>query len=142
MAAKTIKDFLLDNPIEGMELTIKMLLKRAGVEQEAEFKLGMMQGEDLARYQKKATPPAKKGSTAVQMPSSSKLNELIIINHCLEPDFSDAAWIEKAGCRTPEELLYKVLKPGEITSLASEIFEFSGLGSDIVLEQREEIKNS
>lgn len=140
--AKSIKEFLIENPIDSVTETVTLKLKRKGKEEmQADFTVSMMSGEDFNKYQKAATPRQKHGEKTVATPSASKVNEMMVVNHCIEPDFRDAAWIEKAGVKTPEQLLYKVLRAGEISALAVAILELSGLGEDIVV-LRDEVKNS
>lgn len=68
------------------------------------------------------------------------LNMLIIKNHVVDPNFKSAEMIEQAQVNTPEELINKVLKLGEIQALALAIFEMSGL--NVTFEEVvEEAKN-
>ena len=70
-------------------------------------------------------------------------NELMIINHCVNPNFKDAEWMQKAGCPTDSRaLLYKTLTGGEITNLVLEIEKLSGFSNEDLDEIKEETKNS
>lgn len=59
-------------------------------------------------------------------PDQARLNVLMVLKACQVPDFSDAEAIEAHGCRTPEQLLHKMLRPGEVLSLAKAIGDISG----------------
>jgi len=71
---------------------------------------------------------------------SAGFNNAVVIEHTIDPNFKDAASIQKLGCRTPEEYLNRVLLPGEIATLAQKISELSGF--DVEMEELvEEAKN-
>ena len=57
-----------------------------------------------------------------------KLNALNVLAACVVPNFRDASFISRAGVTLPIDLVYKVLKPGEIEKLANAILEYSGFG--------------
>jgi len=71
---------------------------------------------------------------------STKFNELACVNCTLKPNFKDAASIGRAGVHTPEQFLNKVLLPGEVTGLATEISSFSGFDRTLE-EEKDELKN-
>ena len=91
-----------------------------------------------AEYQKMSTKIGKKRKVEFD---SKTFNELVVLNHTLVPNFRDAESIKKAGCRTPEQFLYKSLLAGEISELAQEISALSGFDKDMD-EEVEEAKNS
>lgn len=72
---------------------------------------------------------------------SNKFNMLIICNQCIDPDFSNAVFLQKAGCQTPDEFINKKLLPGEITEIANQIVKASGFDVDNLNEKIEEAKN-
>lgn len=139
--AKSIIDFLIDNPVEGLTETVSLKVERKGKEKVLDFTISLISGEELEKYRKKATPQSRKKTDVVVMPNSDVLHMEILKEHCVEPNFKDADAIKKAGCAIPEDLIRKVLKGGEIAALAAEIMAWSGFGEDIV-EMREEVKNS
>lgn len=59
-----------------------------------------------------------------------KYIQTVVITCCIEPDFKSKSWIDRAGVNTPEELLCKVLKPGEIHAIANHISKISGFIAD------------
>lgn len=60
-----------------------------------------------------------------------KLNALNVLAACVVPNFRDASFISRAGVTLPIDLVYKVLKPGEIEKLANAILEYSGFGTEL-----------
>lgn len=72
---------------------------------------------------------------------SQGFNMLLVLNHCLEPDFRSADALAKGGCATPEDLVNKTLKAGEIAALARYIYRLSGYDQTMG-ELRDEVKNS
>ena len=60
-----------------------------------------------------------------------KLNALNVLAACVVPNFRDASFISRAGVTLPIDLVYKVLKPGEIEKLANAILEYSGFGAEL-----------
>ena len=60
-----------------------------------------------------------------------KLNALNVLAACVVPNFRDAGFISHAGVTLPIDLVYKVLKPGEIEKLANAILEYSGFGAEL-----------
>lgn len=64
-----------------------------------------------------------------------KFTELLVLNCVVEPNFKRADWIAKASVSTPEELIHKVLYPGEISKLSDEIAKLSGFGAQSVEDE-------
>lgn len=67
-------------------------------------------------------------------------NNRLIVACCVEPNFKDAALQEKYGVMGAEDLLDKLLKPGQFTDLLLAVHELNGF-SDDVNELVEEAKN-
>lgn len=67
-------------------------------------------------------------------------NNRLIVACCVEPNFKDAALQEKYGVMGAEDLLDKILKPGQFTDLLLAVHELNGF-SDDVNELVEEAKN-
>ena len=59
---------------------------------------------------------------------------------CVEPNFKDAALQEKYGVRGAEDLINRLLNPGQYTDLLLAIQEINGFSDDIN-DLREEAKN-
>lgn len=79
-----------------------------------------------------------RGKTAMD---SAKFNEMAVLAGCQEPDFALVAFIEANDCKTPEQLLRKVLLPGEIADIAKAISDVSGFGTSYT-RMVDEAKNS
>ena len=130
----TIAQFLIDNPIDNIidEVSIS---PRFG---KLMFKIKPMNGKEYAEYQKRSTNIGRHQKVDF---SNQIFNELVVLNHTIEPNFRDAEVIKKAGCKSPEEFLYKSLKAGEIVELADKISAISGFDKDIE-EVVDDAKNS
>jgi hypothetical protein len=94
--------------------------------------------EEYGRYQKDATVVDGDGNSAFDL---HKMHMKVVVNHTVDPNFADIASIEAAGVKTPEHLVAKKLKTGEIDRLADEIMKLSGFGEDMD-KLRKEAKNS
>lgn len=67
-------------------------------------------------------------------------NSRLVVACCVEPNFKDAALQEKHGVRGAEDLIDKLLKPGQYTDLLLAVQEINGFTDD-VNELRDEAKN-
>ena len=129
--------FLLNNNVAEIkkEVVISDRLKNFP------FTISCVTGKQLEDYQRRCVKnpnnPKKREFDA------SMFNELMIINHCVNPNFKDAEWMQSAGCPTDSRaLLYKTLTGGEITNLVLEIEKLSGFSNEDLDEIKEETKNS
>jgi hypothetical protein len=129
-----LMQFLIDNPVDNLTDEVIVSARLA----KFPFKIKGMTGPEFSEYQKLST----KISRHKKVEFDSKIfNELVVLNHTLEPNFRDAESIKKAGCQTPEQFLYKSLLAGEINELAQQITALSGFDKDIE-DTVEEAKNS
>lgn len=126
--------FLIDNPVDN--LTDEVII--SGRLAKFPFKIKGMTGPEFSEYQKLSTKISRHKKVEFD---SKTFNELVVLNHTLEPNFRDAESIKKAGCQTPEQFLYKSLLAGEINELAQQITALSGFDKDIE-DTVEEAKNS
>lgn len=126
-------EFLVQNPVDNIteEIIVSQRLK------DYPFKIKAMTGQQFSEYQRIATVLGKKKNVSF---NSAKFNEMVVVNHTVEPNFRDAASITEAGCQTPEQFMYKSLLAGEISELANKISILSGFDSDMD-ELVEEAKN-
>ena len=67
-------------------------------------------------------------------------NSRLVVACCEEPNFKDAALQEKHGVRGAEDLINKLLKPGQYTDLLLAVQEINGF-SDDMNELKDEAKN-
>lgn len=126
--------FLLENPVDN--ITQKVVLSKRL--REHPFTIRAMSAEDFAHCQRAAVRPGAGGKSDFD---TGRFNELVVVGHCVEPNFKDAAFVSQSGCATPEQLVAKTLLAGEISTLARKITELSGFGQsmdDLV----DEAKNS
>lgn len=123
---KSLSEFLAANPITGLtaEVYISQRFKEAGFP----FKITAMTGHQFNDYQKQATAVGRHRKMSFD---STLFNELVILNHCVVPNFKDANEIQAAGCTTPEQYLYSRLLAGEINELSNQISILSGFDSDM-----------
>jgi len=129
-----LMQFLIDNPVDNLtdEVIVSSRLAKFP------FKIKGMTGPEFSEYQKLSTKISRHKKVEFD---SKTFNELVVLNHTLNPNFRDAESIKKAGCATPEQFLYKSLLAGEINELAQQITALSGFDKDIE-DTVEEAKNS
>ncbi|MDO4541308.1 MAG: hypothetical protein Q4C00_00570 [Bacillota bacterium] len=122
-------DFLLEDSVEDLreKVVISHRLR------EHPFEIKAVTAGEMADYIKRC----RRGREV----DSAGFDLLLILNHCLEPDFRSAEALEKARCATPEELVNKTLRAGEIKALARAIYRLSGYEQGMA-EMRDEVKNS
>lgn len=131
----TLTQFLIENPVDGVtnEVIISERLAKFP------FKITAMTGDQFGDYQSRAAQPAK-GKQKVKL-DTKLFQQLIVLNHTVEPNFKDAETIKKAGCTSPEQFLYQSLLAGEIVELANQISILSGFNQDLD-DLVDEAKNS
>ena len=130
-----LQDFLLEN-IEDTEETEEVSLP--GRLQDKKFIIKPASDKAFNKWSQECRT-LRKGKKIIF--DDSKFHELIISNCCVEPNFKDEAFMQKAGCKTPGDLINKVLKAGEIRNLADAISALSGFDEDTD-DLVEEAKNS
>ncbi len=129
----TLKQFLKEHPVDNVtaEVVISERLK------DFKFKIKAMSNEENSKYAEQCTKVISNTNIKVD---SNKLMKLVILNHCVEPNFKDAKDIEEMGCTSPDEYLDKALLAGEQERLGVEIRKLSGF--DISFKQiKDEAKN-
>lgn len=126
-------DFLIEHPVDNLteEIVISDRLSKW------KFKIRAMTGVEFSEYQNLSTNISSKRKVKFD---SAKFNQLVVLNHTVEPNFRDVESIKKAGCQTPEQFLYKALVAGEIAELSQRISKLSGFDQEIN-EVIEEAKN-
>ncbi len=126
--------FLIENPVDNLTAEVIVSPRLA----KFPFKIKGMTGPEFAEYQRLSTKIGRHQKVEFD---NKTFNELVVLNHTIEPNFKDADSIKKAGCQTPEQFLYKSLLAGEIAELAQQISSLSGFDKDME-EVVEEAKNS
>lgn len=129
-----LMQFLIDNPVDNLtdEVVVSPRLAKFP------FKIKGMTGPEFSEYQKLSTKIGRHKKVEFD---SKIFNEMVVLNHTMEPNFRDAESIKKAGCQTPEQFLYKSLLAGEIAELSQQISSLSGFDRDME-DTVEEAKNS
>lgn len=129
----TLEEFLFENPVsdDTEELVLCKRLERYT------FKIGSMSREERKKYLDACMIRAKNGAIVKQ--DLTKFNELVVLNHCLYPNFKSVDFVRRCGCNTPAEAMYKVLKIGEVERLSQKIMEFNGF--DDFEDMRKQAKN-
>ena len=117
-------EFLIENPVDNLTEEIIVSPRLASFP----FKIKGMTGPEFSEYQKLSTKIAKGKKIEFD---SKRFNELVVLNHTIEPNFKDAESIKKAGCTTPEQFLYKSILAGEIAEIAERISALSGFENDM-----------
>lgn len=126
--------FLIDNPVDNLTDDVVVSPRLA----KFPFKIKGMSGPEFSEYQKLSTKIGRHKKVEFD---SKVFNELVVLNHTLEPNFRDAESIKKAACQSPEQFLYKSLLAGEIAELSQQISSLSGFDRDME-DTVEEAKNS
>jgi 2-oxoglutarate dehydrogenase complex dehydrogenase (E1) component-like enzyme len=126
--------FLVENPVDNLTEKVVVSTRLA----DFPFTIRAMTGPEFSEYQKAATVIGRHKKVEF---NSKLYNEMVVLNHTVEPNFRDAETLKKAGCTSPEQFLYKSLLAGEIAELASRISDLSGFDRDMN-ETVEEAKNS
>lgn len=137
-----LKEFLVEN-IDVTNQEHEVIVSNRFKDKEGnilKFKIKPVSGEQFGDYQKRCTNVEIIGKRKVANMDSSKFNNMVIINHCVDPNFKDADLIKQAGVQTPEQALQKLLLAGEIVELSQQISSVSGFDVDIN-EEIDEAKN-
>ena len=129
-----LQQFLIENPVDNIteEIIVSERLKQFP------FKVRAITGAEYNDYQTRSienpnSPKKRKFNT-------KKFNELIVLNHTVEPNFKDAEFLKKSGGVDSAGLLYRTLLDGEISKLAESILQLSGFDTDLE-DEIEEVKN-
>ena len=120
----SLTDFLCADPVQD-ETEKVVLCERL---KDFEFEIGAMDKKQYDGYINQCVVKDGKGKVVKQ--NIALFNELVVINHCLYPDFRSTDFVQKAGAITPGQALYKVLKLGEVEKLADCILKFNGFDRD------------
>ena len=129
-----LMQFLIDNPVDNLTAEVIVSPRLA----KFPFKIKGMTGPEFSEYQKLSTKIGRHKKIEFD---SKVFNELVVLNHTIEPNFRDPESTKKAGCQTPEQFLYKSLLAGEIAELAQQISALSGFDKEFE-DEVEEAKNS
>jgi len=129
-----LQQFLTKNSVEDLTEELSLGGRLKGFQ----FKIKALTGDQYNSYQ----------SLCIENPNSpkkrrfntKKFNELIVVNHVIEPNFKDADWIKENKVSDSISLVYKTLVAGEISELAEKVLTLSGFNRETE-DDVEEIKN-
>lgn len=119
-----LEDFLCANLVQDEKEKVVLCERLKAFE----FEIGGMDKKQYDGYINQCVVKDNKGKVVKQ--NIALFNELVVLNHCLYPDFKAVEFIQKAGAATPGQALYKVLKLGEVEKLADAILKFNGFDRD------------
>ncbi len=120
-----MKDTLTALLEQSEELTKEVELELSSRLKGIKFKVVPVSGKDFTDL-KQSCRTMKNG---IMTFNDSKFNEQIICKCCTQPTFNDEKSLTQSGCKTPSELINKVLKAGEIVDLVNHITSLSGFES-------------
>jgi len=121
--AENLVQYLAQNQVEGVIEEVRI----SGRLKDFTFKVKPINQSQFNHYQRIATTIGKKGQ--VNKFDNGKFNELVIINHVVEPNFRSTEVLDTVNAKTPEEYINKVFLAGEIVQLGEQISEISGFGT-------------
>lgn len=101
------------------------------------FKVKPMTNQQYNEYVSRCTGKYTKDGVNFD---SGKYNLLLISNHVIDPNFSDAEFLQRAGFTNPRDFINAKFKAGEIQDIARKIEELSGIGGNLS-DKVEEAKN-
>lgn len=137
-----LKDFLIENANvseEEHEVIVSARFKdKEG--NTLKFKVKPVTSDKFSEYQTKCSNLQIEGKKKVMKLDGGKFNNMIIVNHCVDPNFRDAELLKSINVQTPEQAVAKLLLAGEVLELAQQISSISGFDQDIN-EDIEEAKN-
>lgn len=130
-----LQKFLLENPVDDVTADIVVSERLRGFP----FKIKAITSGEYNQYQ----------SICIENPNSAKkrkfntkkFNELVVLNHTIEPNFKDADWLKAAECVDSNRLINKTLLAGEVTEVAQQILKLSGFDNEGLEDEIDEAKN-
>lgn len=127
----SLLQFLKDNPVDDSAKTFKLRLEGRLASAEP-FEIQTM---TKTKYKDLQNMAMKNGKI-----QTDKLATHVVVTSCVNPKFNDIELIKELKVATPEQACEKLLTQGEISAIALQVVELSGLNiSAEVLE--EEVKN-
>lgn len=127
----SLLQFLKDNPVDETPKTFKIKLDGRLATAEP-FEVETMSREAYTNLQNMAMKNGK-----IQ---TKRLAESVVVQCCKNPKFNDIDLIKELKVATPEAAVTKLLTQGEISALAVEIINLSGLSVNAETLE-EEVKN-
>ena len=129
-----LQQFLTKNSVENVTEEVNL----GGRLKDFKFTVKAVTGSEYNGYQ--ALCIENPNSPKKRKFNSKRFNELIVVNHVVDPNFKDADWIKATGVVDSTSLLYKTLLAGEIADLSEKVLRLSGFDRDIE-DEVEDAKN-
>ena len=104
------------------------------------FTVRAMTSDEWETWQKKANKITYRKGKPTNDYNSKMFNSTCIVECTIEPNFKNAEFVRQAGVTTPEQLIDKLLLPGEQLTLFQEIWALSGFDNSLD-ELKDEVKN-
>lgn len=127
----SLLQFLKDNPADNSVKTYKVKL---------DGRLATAEPFEVQTIDRNVYKELQNLATKGNKVQTDKLATSVVVRSCINPKFNDIELIKELKVATPEHAVEKLLTTGEISALALEVIELSGLNvSAEALE--EEVKN-
>ena len=127
-----LDDFLALDDVKDVRQTVKE--KIGG--KTFDFVIRPLSADEHKEFQKRSYSIGTKGKVSLDV---MKYKMLEVLNCVIEPDFSKADFLQKAGCNTAEEFYEKKIPAGVIADLSEKIETLSGF--EAYQEEVDEAKN-
>lgn len=122
---KTLEEFILRTKVTDriQEVDLELIWEDGSTKVPATFKLRALSGEEIDEANSHGLKISHGADIII---SQNLLNAHMLAKSCIEPDFNQSKWIEKAGCVTAEELILQALNSETLTTLGKVIQGLSG----------------
>lgn len=133
-----LMDFLIEHT--GTDLTEEVIVSerfKDDAGQLIKFKIRALSNDEFSAMQKRNTKYDKKGR-----PSFDQRGAIldVVLLCTIDPNFKNEEAVKKANVLSPEQLINKLLLPGEVMELYNAISSLSGFDKEPD-ELRDEVKN-
>lgn len=128
----SLDDFLALDDVKDISQTVQERISGKVFD----FKIRPLTADEHKEFQKRAYSIGAKGKVSFDV---MKYKMLEVLNCVIEPDFSKADFLQKAGCNTAEEFYEKKIPAGVIADLSEKIETLSGF--EAYQEEVDEAKN-
>ncbi len=128
-----LEDFLSLPNVADLRESVKFRYK----EKDYEFIVSAITERQLKDYQKMSTRTTKNGPEI----DESKVRAFILDNHIVEPCFSSADFLTKAGVARASDFLASKFPAGYLSDVVAKILAFSGFDNGDINEDIEDAKN-
>ncbi|NOU98485.1 phage tail assembly chaperone [Paenibacillus planticolens] len=117
------------------EIEKDVFIKRLNVN----FRLKAISTKELEKAREQCTRMTGTGSKRESTVDSDRLNAVLATKFCVNPDFGNAALLDKFSAANAVECVGKALLPGELVRIVAAGMDLSGFGDEEDAE--EDVKN-